>query len=242
MSVSDRVVLVTGSGWGIGRAIAGRFARDGAAVVVNARTVGDVEDAVAEITAAGGTAVGLPADVSDPGQVEAMFRQARRELGPVEILVNNAGIPGPAAFAQNVTADEFLAVLKTNLWGTFLCSKFALPAMIERGWGRVMTMTGAGAARPYRGALPYASSKAGVEGLTRNLAEEVARFGITCNCIAPGRVDTRGFALARSPGGPELSAVPPDMAATLAVWLASDEASSVNGQTISAPEWEQPSP
>lgn len=239
MDMTGRIVLVTGSGWGIGREIANHFGRHGASVIVNARTASDVEDTVTEINNAGGSAVGLPADVSDPGQVEAMFRQAKQALGPVDILVNNAGIPGPAAFAQNVTADEFLSVLKINLWGTFLCSKFAVPSMIEKGWGRIMTMTGAGAARPYRGSLPYASSKAGIEGLTRNLAEEVGPFGVTCNCIAPGRVDTRGFALSRYPRSPDTSAVEPDLAARLAIWLARPEASSVNGQTISAPEWAQ---
>jgi len=241
MSVADGMVLVTGSGSGIGRAIAGQFARDGAAAMVNARTASDVENAVSEIAAGGGTAVGLPADVSDPGQVEAMFCQARRAPGPVpvEILVNNAGIPGPAAVAQDVAPDEFLTMLKINLWCTFLCSKFALPTMIERGWGRIMTMTGASAARPYRRSLPYASSKAGIEGLTRNLAEKLARFGITYNCIAPGRVDTRAFALAVNPAGTKAAAVSPDLAASLAVWLASDEMSLVNGETIRAPGWKR---
>lgn len=235
-----RVARVTGSGTGIGRAVAHALAGAGCRVVVNARTGSNVEQVAQEITDAGGNALGVRADVSDPDSVEAMFRQARRAFGPVEILVACAGISGPRAFGQDVTPGEFLEVLKVNLWGTLLCCKYALPPMIQRRAGRIITFTGAGAREPLKGALPYASSKAGIEGLTRNLALEVGPMGVTCNCIGPGLVDTPGFPLSGYPPERRMSMRPvgPEHAARLAVWLASDAASDVNGQSIDAPEWD----
>ena len=180
-----RVVLITGSGTGIGRAMALEFARTGARVVVNARTQADIDTTLEQIRAEGGTALGMRADVADAGAVEAMVRDIRRALGPIEVLVNNAGIPGPRAFAQDVTTQEFAQVVTVNLVGAFACTKFVLPSMVQRGWGRIVNMTGGGAAteRPLRGGIAYASSKAGVEGFTRNLALEVGRFGVTVNAI-----------------------------------------------------------
>lgn len=237
---SGQVVLVTGSGTGIGRAIALAFAQHGARVAVNARTQADIDAVVAEITADGGAAIGVRADVADPDAVEAMVREVRRAFGPIEVLVNNAGTPGPRAFAQDVTPQEFLDVLRTNLWGAFLCTKFVLPSMVERHAGRIINFSGGGAAtdHPLRGGLAYASSKAGVEGMTRNLALEVARFGITVNCIQPGRVDTRGFPAAEITSGAG-NLVPPDHAARLALWLASPDADGINGQSIDAPAWDR---
>ena len=235
------VVLVTGAGTGIGRAIAHEFGAAGARVVVSARTVADIDRVVEEITSAGGSALGYRADVTEPGQVEAMMRDVRRARGAVEVLVNNAGTPGPAAFAQDVAPQEFLDVLRTNLWGAFLCTKFVLPGMVERRAGRIINLTGGGAAsdRPLRGGLAYASSKAGVEGMTRNLALEVGRFGVTVNAISPGRVDTRGFPAGQIGGGGATEMVPPVHAARLAVWLASPEAADLNGETVDAVAWDQ---
>ncbi|MEZ4553295.1 MAG: SDR family oxidoreductase [Dehalococcoidia bacterium] len=235
-----QVVVVTGAGTGIGRAIAIEFGRSGARVAVTARTRADIEAVAAEISAAGGDALAATVDVADPGSVEAMLRDVRRALGPVDVLVNNAGAPGPRAFAQDVTPAEFLQVIQTNLWGTFLCTKFILPAMIARRRGVIVNMTGGGAAtdRPLRGGIAYASSKAGVEGFTRNLALEVAPLGIAVNAIQPGRVDTRGFPAATIAGGAG-NLVPPDHAARLAVWLTTDPGRELQGQTIDAVEWDR---
>ena len=237
----QRVVIVTGSTVGIGRAIAEEFVANGWAVVVNARNEGDVATVTSELAADGGTVLGIPTDVTDPDAVRAMVERTTTELGPIDTLVNNAGIPGPRVFAQDVEAQEFLDVLRVNLWGAFLCAKYVLPGMIERGdGGRIISMTGGGAAtdRPLRGGLAYASSKAGVEGMTRNLALEVARFGITVNAIQPGRIASRGFPQLEADvrrGVPFASVEP---AGRLAVWLTSDEAGEITGETIDAQRWD----
>ena len=238
--MADRVVIVTGSTTGIGRAIADAFASSGWRVAVNGRNADSTAAAAAEIEAAGGRALAVPADVTDPAAVRAMVDRVAGELGPVDAIVCNAGIPGPRSFAQDVGEDEFLEVLKTNLWGAFLSVKYVLPSMIERGQGRIVTMTGGGAAteRPLRGGLAYGSSKAGVEGMTRNLALEVSRFGITVNAISPGRVDTRGFPRNEAEERRGVPYVSPEAAARLAVWLAgSDEAAETTGETIDARAW-----
>ncbi len=237
----QRVVIVTGSTVGIGRTIAEEFASNGWAVVVNARNADDVDTVSAEIAAGGGTVLGIPTDVTDPDAVQAMVERAVSELGPVDVLVNNAGIPGPRVFAQDVEAHEFLDVLRVNLWGAFLCAKSVLPGMIERGvGGHIINMTGGGADsdRPLRGGISYASSKAGVEGMTRNLALEVSRFGITVNAIQPDRIASRGFPQLDDDmrrGVPFVSAEP---AARLAVWLTSEEAAEITGETIDAQAWD----
>ncbi|MFN8585804.1 MAG: SDR family oxidoreductase [Dehalococcoidia bacterium] len=235
-----QVVVVTGAGAGIGRAIALEFGRSGARVAVAARTRSDIEAVAAEIAGAGGTALPAPIDVKDPGSVEATLRDIRRALGPIDVLVNNAGAPGPRAFTQDVTPAEFLEVIQTNLWGAFLCTKFVLPAMVASRRGCIINMTGGGAAsdRPLRGGIAYASSKAGVEGFTRNLAFEVSALGIAVNAIQPGRVDTRGFPAATITSGAG-NLVPPDHAARLAVWLTTDEGRQLSGQTIDAVEWDR---
>ena len=245
-SLNNRIALVTGGGRGIGRAIALAFAREGARIAVAARTAEQVEQVAAEI---GNGAIAVVCDVSNPESVTQMFAQTRERLGDVDILVNNAGIAESATLVT--TSDDLWARhLAINLSGTFYCTRAALPAMLEKKWGRVINIasiagkTGA----PYIAA--YSASKHGVMGLTRSVALEVAASGITVNAICPGYVDTemvsRGIEKITTRTGrsaeealeslkkmsPQNRLASAEEVAAVALLLASDEGRGINGQGI----------
>jgi 3-hydroxybutyrate dehydrogenase len=251
MKLADKIALITGGGRGIGRAIARAFACEGARVIVAARTEAEVARVAAEIEATCRVeSFHVACDVADQSSVARMFAVVTERCArPVEILVNNAGIAESAPLARTDN-DLWQRHLAINLTGTFYCTRAALPAMVERGWGRVINIasiagkTGA----PYISA--YAASKHGVLGLTRAVALEVAARGVTVNAICPGYVETdmtrraveniaiktgrtTEEALATLKGmNPQNRLITPEEVAALAVLLASDEGRGINGQAI----------
>ena len=185
-----RVALVTGGSRGIGRAVAERLAADGAAVAVNyVSRAADCDAVVAAIVAAGGQAMPVAGDVGSADAVPAMFDAIEERFGPVEVLVNNAGIHRGGRVHRLALAD-FDRVLATNLYGTFHCIRRAMPAMLAQGWGRIVNVSSPAALRGFAGDAAYGSAKAGQLGLTRCVAMEVADRGITVNAVMPGYVRT----------------------------------------------------
>lgn len=246
---AGRVALITGAGQGIGRAIARAFAAEGATVVLAARTVAALEGLAAEIGAAGGRAHISPCDVTVQAQVEAMAAAARELAGPVDILVNNAGIAATQKFLGH--PDElWQRIIDVNLTGTFRVTRAIAPQMVERRWGRVINIASVAGriGAPYMSA--YTASKHGVVGLTRSLALELNRHGVTVNAICPGYVDTpmadaAAASIARTTGrspaeavatlaatSPQNRLITPEEVAAVAVMLAGEAARGITGQAI----------
>ena len=235
--------IVTGGASGIGLAISERLARDGAKVSVF--DLGDsAEQAAKGIREAGGDAIGCEVDVSDRARVDEAVARTRAELGPVLVLVNNAGKDGFDKFID-ITTEEWERILAVNLTGTFHCTQSVLPDMLEAKWGRIVNISSSSGQTGSERMAHYASSKAGMIGLTKSLALELGRYGITVNTIPPGSIDTpmsrRSAEEGRFRGGTlddvattrpvKRIGVPADIAAACA-YLVSDEAGSVTGQII----------
>jgi 3-oxoacyl-[acyl-carrier protein] reductase len=198
--LNGKVALVTGAGQNIGRGIALTLAQDGAAIVVNGRANQDaVDETVQAVRDAGGTALGCIADVSDPDAVEAMIDQVKAELGGVDIVVSNAGLRRQTPFLE-MSFTEWCEILSVALDGAFILARATAPLMIERGGGSIVALSGVSHRVGTLDRCHVSASKAGLEGLIRALSRELAPHGITCNCVAPGAVDTvRGAAAGAHP-------------------------------------------
>ncbi len=194
--LEGKVAIVTGSGRGIGRGIALKLAEEGAKVVVNALTPEKLNETVELIRSEGNIAIGIRADVRSATEVEAMVEQAVAELGPVEILVNNAGVNRDAMF-EKMTENQWDEVIDTHLKGSWLCIKYASPYMRQQGYGRVINIGSEGYIFGNMGMVNYVAAKAGMVGLTMTIARELGRWGrkdgsdMTCNLIMPGFNVTR---------------------------------------------------
>jgi 3-oxoacyl-[acyl-carrier protein] reductase len=191
-TMEGRVALVTGSSRGIGEAIATAFARQGAAVAVHSRSKDDVAGVVTAIRDAGGTAVGVTGDVTRFADIEAMRHQIEDSLGPVDILVANAGASlTPPAPLEDITEEEWRATVDVNLLATFLTLKSFLPGMKARGRGVIITMaSSAGRRANARAPIPYGAAKAGIVLMTQDVAAQAGPSGIRVNCIAPETILT----------------------------------------------------
>jgi len=250
MKLQGQVALITGGGRGIGREIALRYASEGAAISISGTTETALQSVVDELAAGGARAMTSTADVAVESAVEHLVSRTLAEFGRIDILVNNAGIIGPTAPVFQVKTDEWQRTLDVNLTGAFLCAKHALPNMIERSSGRIINITSVAGLMGYALRSPYSVSKWGMIGLTRTLADEVGRYNITVNAIAPGpvhgaRMDEvirrRAAEMGRSiddvtqeyVGRSSLKRMVDERdVAALALFLASDEGANISGETL----------
>lgn len=190
MRLQDKVAIVTGGGRGIGKAIAVVLAAEGAKVVVNySRSADAAEQTVAEIRAAGGTAVAVQADIAVAAQTEALFAQTLEAYGRVDILVNNAGITRDKLILR-MSEEDWDSVLDTNLKGAFLCAKAAAPLMLKQKSGVIVNVGSVIGKVGGAGQVNYSASKAGLVGLTKALAKELGSRNIRVNAVAPGFIET----------------------------------------------------
>ena len=190
MIEAGRVAVVTGGGRGIGRAVAVRLANEGANVAISYRSNDTAAEEVAEeVKVAGAECEIFKGDVASPEDVDALFKGVGEVLGPVEILVNNAGLTRDNLMMR-MKESEFDEVLGTNLKGTYLCTRAALRPMIRARWGRIVNVSSVVGLVGNAGQANYAASKAGIIGFTKSVAREVAQRGITANVVAPGYVET----------------------------------------------------
>ncbi len=187
--MSQPIALVTGATEGIGRATALALGRHGYAVGVTARTGEKVEALVAELAQAGVRAAGCPADVGDPAEVEALVAHLTEALGPIDTLINNAGILIPRPLLET-TVEEWDATFQTNVRGLFLVTRAVLPGMIERGRGDVVNLASLAGKNGVAGATAYSASKHAVLGFSRSLLLEVRKHGLRVIAVCPGSVDT----------------------------------------------------
>jgi 2-hydroxycyclohexanecarboxyl-CoA dehydrogenase len=244
---AGRVALVTGGGRGIGAATARLLARQGAAVALAARTEEEVVSVAAQIGARGGRALPLVVDVADDDSVASGFERVRSELGPVTILVNNAGTPGVPLPVAAMEPASWRRVFEVNATGAFLCAREALPQMAADNWGRIVNVSSAAARHPLAGMAAYSASKAALDQLTRVLALEGAPYNIVATGVYPGVVDTRMQEESRSFGpdviGKQLHRMfqgyrdfgmlrPPEEAADLISYLCTPAAERLNGHII----------
>jgi 3-oxoacyl-[acyl-carrier protein] reductase len=242
--VQDRIAVVTGGAQGIGAAIAARLASGGAKVAVVDLNEASTQPVVAEITAAGGIAIGVGADVSKADQVHAAFERVASEFGGLHILINNAGVLRDNLLFK-MSEDDWDTVMNVHLKGAFLCSKTAQQYMVEAKYGRIVNMSST-SALGNRGQANYSAAKAGLQGMARTLAIELGAFNVNVNTVAPGFVETRmtrataermgvdyeAFKLGAASQIPLRRVGQPEDIASVIAFLCSDESSFVSGQNI----------
>ncbi|MFT5391605.1 MAG: 3-oxoacyl-[acyl-carrier protein] reductase [Gammaproteobacteria bacterium] len=238
-TLDGKIALITGAGKNIGRSIALNFAAQGATILVNGRSDTEaVAAVVAEINNAGGQAYAAMGDVSDPSAVNALVERAAKDAGGIDIVVSNAGLRRKTAFLD-MHFDEWREILSVALDGAFLLAKATAPHMIKRGGGSFLALSGISTHIGTLNRCHVSASKAGLEGFVRAIARELAPHNITCNCIAPGAIDTeRGASAGPLPSARAAGDIPlgrsgtVDEIAATASFLASAGGAYITGQTI----------
>ena len=239
ISLKDQVAVVTGGGRGIGRAIARSLACADVAVAVVARTERDVTETVALIRREGGHAVPISADVTDQAAVKRLVSETEQRLGPISLLVNNAGTCGAIGPTWQVDPDDWREDVESSLLGTFLCARAVLPGMVARRAGRIINVSSYAAIRPTPHMVAYGCTKAALLHLTNSLAAEAEPYGVAVFAITPGRVRTAmtDYMLESSAGRrwldmPTDEWLAPKRAGELAVFLSSGRADALSGRFI----------
>jgi 3-hydroxybutyrate dehydrogenase len=245
----DKIVLVTGGSGGLGASLAGGFARQGYRVVITARGQERLQESADKMAQDGARVLAIACDVTDRNQVKNLGAEIAKSWGAVQILVNNAGIARAVSFSDMLD-EQWDETLDTNLTGAYNCCKVFLPGMIQNQWGRIINIASTTAKVGYSHVTAYTASKHGVLGLTRSLALETARQGITVNSICPGYIDDErthenARAMAEKTGkrveeilkifaasAPQNRLIDPDEVASLALLIASEKLSGMTGQAI----------
>jgi NAD(P)-dependent dehydrogenase (short-subunit alcohol dehydrogenase family) len=248
--LKDKVAVVTGSGRGIGRAIALAYAREGADLVLAARSIEALNETKATVESLGRKALVVPTDVRHEESVYNLAQQALGHFGRIDVLVNNSGIGGPTAPLWEITLADWQETFAVNVTGVYLCCRAFLPAMIEQRSGCIVIIGSMTGKRPLFGRTPYAASKMALVGLARTLAWEVGSYGIRVNVISPGPVEgeriawvirkqaeAKGISIDEArreltSSSPLGRLIPPGDIAEAAVFLASDKAVSITGEDL----------
>jgi NAD(P)-dependent dehydrogenase (short-subunit alcohol dehydrogenase family) len=247
MILGNKVSIITGGSLGIGRAIASAFAKEGSHLVLASRTASELETTKRELAGSSSARVEIfRADVSRPREVTALVDFTLARFNTIDVLVNCAGIYGPIGLVTGVDPAKWLEAININLYGTFLCMRAVLPAMMKNKRGKIINLSGGGGASPLPRFSAYGTAKAGVIRLTETIAHEVKEYHIDINAIAPGAVNTRlldqalaaGEAagqnfLAKAVKQKEAGGVPPEKVAELVVFLASAKSDGLSGRLIS---------